>query len=260
MVTPLSFRISSARGVVGPFVPLKTRLVAAVLFVGIALAGSVAQVARKPADAEPAAPDGKPAAERLAAAADRYGDPLPAGAVARLGTVRFNHGDGLNSLYFTPDGKTIISEGRGSLRRWDAATGKELRRFATAEPSWDDQTALAPDGKTMIFLNQAFANDTVRVLELAGGKELRVAPLPVRRKELSVYRRNALSPGGRLGAVHTPDDVRVFDTATAEELCKLPMGGGEVRAVTFAGGDHVITADRKHVIGVWEARTGRFVS
>jgi RNA polymerase sigma factor (sigma-70 family) len=65
---------------------------------------------------------------------DLSGDPLPEKAVARLGTVRFNHGDGLNTLYFSPDGGTIMSEGGGSLRLWDAATGKELRQFITAKP------------------------------------------------------------------------------------------------------------------------------
>jgi RNA polymerase sigma factor (sigma-70 family) len=188
---------------------------------------------------------------------DRYGDPLPEGAVARLGTIRFNHGDRLNALHFTPDGRMIVSVGNGSARLWDTESGKELGQFVTGKPSWDDQTALSPDGKTMTLLDQQWENDTVRVWNLADGKALRAVTLPVRRNEKSVYRKNALSPDGRLCAIHTPKLVQVFDAETAKELCTIPRGGDEVRAAIFAGADRVVTAGKDQVIDVWEARTGK---
>src|SRR5207248_7188585 len=67
-----------------------------------------------------------PAPPRL----DRYGDPLPPGAVARLGTVRLVGDDGGEAVAFSPDGKLLAS---GSFSRpihlWDVATGKEIRQF-----------------------------------------------------------------------------------------------------------------------------------
>src|SRR5439155_17182152 len=57
--------------------------------------------------------------------ADRYGDPLPAGAVARLGTVRLRHP---GQLVFSPDGSTLVSFFR-DIHFWDVATGKVLRPF-----------------------------------------------------------------------------------------------------------------------------------
>src|ERR1700730_18122561 len=57
---------------------------------------------------------------------DNFGDPVPPGAIARLGTVRFRLG--LQSRYFgialSPDGKTLVCTDEG--RRWDVTSGKEI--------------------------------------------------------------------------------------------------------------------------------------
>src|SRR5438045_3088457 len=75
-----------------------------------------------------AAEEKVPAARRL----DRYGDPLPPGAVARLGTIRMveDEGEGVYAVAFSPDGKGLVSGGCYTpLRLWDTATGREIRQF-----------------------------------------------------------------------------------------------------------------------------------
>src|SRR5215472_7660122 len=62
---------------------------------------------------------------------DLVGDPLPPGAVARLGTTRLHHAGNLYGPVFSPDGKTFVTgDGYGLVRLWDVTTGKELRRYA----------------------------------------------------------------------------------------------------------------------------------
>jgi RNA polymerase sigma factor (sigma-70 family) len=249
--------------------PGRWRLLAALPILAAVLAGGFALFPQSEGEsAPPAVTPAQPAPEVVGARADHHGDPLPEGAVARLGTVRFNHGDGLNALFFTPDGKTIVSEGNGSLRLWEAGTGKERKRCATAKPSFDDQTALTPNGRTLVRLNQENEADTLRFFDLAAGKEVRTVPLPLRRLEIATYRRNALSPDGRLCAIHAQESVRVFDTATAKELYRLPFAGGAVRfpehdkarGVAFAGPNLLVTSDNQQpVLQVWEARTGKAV-
>src|SRR5438876_347089 len=64
--------------------------------------------------------------------ADRYGDPLPPGAIARLGTLRLRHQGRITHMAFSPDGKILASTGQfGTLvRLWDRGTGKEIRAIS----------------------------------------------------------------------------------------------------------------------------------
>src|SRR5262249_27246270 len=54
----------------------------------------------------PASATAQPAATPVA------DDALPPGAVARLGSTRFRHADGVSFLAFLPDSKTLVSAGR----------------------------------------------------------------------------------------------------------------------------------------------------
>lgn len=88
----------------------------------------------------------KPAPQRT----DAHGDPLPDGAVGRLGTARLVHGRSIVSVAFRPDGKAVVSAGVwGPLRMWDTATGKELGIFEGHDDSLR-AVEFSPDGKTLV--------------------------------------------------------------------------------------------------------------
>ncbi len=78
---------------------------------------------------------------------DSYGDPLPAEAVARLGTLRFRHASPVVSLVYLAEGKMAASAGR-TIRLWDAATGREARR-SPSHYGTIFSVAASPDGKTL---------------------------------------------------------------------------------------------------------------
>lgn len=74
---------------------------------------------------------GKPAAPP--AHLDRHGDPMPRGAVARMGSLRYRIGYGQMPVALSPDGKQVFLAGQdGSLSVYDLATGAG-RRLALAD-------------------------------------------------------------------------------------------------------------------------------
>jgi hypothetical protein len=75
---------------------------------------------------------------------DRYGDPLPADAIARLGTLRFRQGTTVYITHFSPDGKNLLLGGL-TLALWETATGRKIRDF----PVSPIRAAMSPDGKTV---------------------------------------------------------------------------------------------------------------
>ncbi|HLZ21002.1 MAG TPA: hypothetical protein VKQ30_02615, partial [Ktedonobacterales bacterium] len=65
------------------------------------------------------------------AATDRHGDPLPVGALARLGSLRWRHAEPILFVAFVQDGKAVLTGGQDQVfRLWNRATGTEIRHFA----------------------------------------------------------------------------------------------------------------------------------
>jgi WD40 repeat protein len=102
---------------------------------------------------------------------DRYGDPLPLGAVARLGTIRFRSPNEVHSLALSPDGKIIAAASRGGLTFFDAADGKRIQHLPASGPAgqWEDLLVFSPDGKRLAGRKRVRvgegARDVVRVWE-----------------------------------------------------------------------------------------------
>src|SRR5262245_2477777 len=68
-----------------------------------------------------------PVAAKPSGRVDLYGDSLPPGVVARLGTIRFRHGEYVNSMALSADGKHLAVAGGGNdVVIWSLASGTRL--------------------------------------------------------------------------------------------------------------------------------------
>ncbi len=179
-----------------------------------AIAGAIA-VSRGHPDAPPG--DTKPLAR-----ANAVDDPLPPGAIARLGTSRLRHGGQLQSLAFTADGTGIVASGRQWANQvWDVRSGRH-RLTVTADRLTTTAVAVSRDGSRLA----ACPNDKACVVwDTATGRELRRVAL-----NGSHPRVLAISPDGRL-AVGVEGKIEMYSPNGARER-ELAATGGTV-ALTF---------------------------
>jgi RNA polymerase sigma factor (sigma-70 family) len=203
-------------------------------------------------------------------------DPLPDGALVRLGTTRFSPGTLIQDIVYSPDGTILASTDRqGDLNLWDAATGRLRRRI---EPGKTDGrggirgVAFAPDGRSIAVSTNA----ATIVHDVASGR-------PIRRFEEQSQRHEgkaqasalAFSADGSILAVAFADAaldlwdirtgrlIRSFDAESkgVSRLAVTPDGALLVSALSAR--DEPVSSRRKatgpdqSVLQVWDVATGK---
>jgi WD40 repeat protein len=111
---------------------------------------------------------------------DRNGDPLPPGAVARLGTIRFRAPGEAQGLAFAPDGKTVAVNSHAGLYLIDAGSGKRVRRLGDFAYMYraDNAVVFSPDSKRLaargpVTYSKGQSRTVVRVWDLGGDEKPR---------------------------------------------------------------------------------------
>jgi RNA polymerase sigma factor (sigma-70 family) len=222
---------------------------------------------------------------------DCFGDPLPAHALTRMGTVRFWHSKGWDGdscvPVFSPDGKTLAAplDGR-TVCLWDMATGKEIRRLTSDAAPRNRRDWLppivalgfSPEGKTLVAMNW---EQTVFHWEVATSKFLRKEEYQGPKRDNILYLKVAFCPDGRilgfgnfLKAIENGKGVRgayVWDVATGKEICQLnrPLKqweGGRTNTVFSRDGRTLTTVttvnneEKRTTISLWEVATGKEIN
>jgi WD40 repeat protein len=185
---------------------------------------------------------------------DSVGDPLPEGAITRLGSVRLFHPGGVMAVAFAPDGKTLVSGGRDTkVHLWDPLTGKELGRLE-GKGGWVGAVAFAPDGKTLVSASSQ--NDrNVFLWDCASGKQLRTFPAHLNGTLGLAF----TADGKRLATGGSDGMVRVQEVASGKELVRFKTPTQRIEALVFTrDGRNLITgAVLDPVIRMWDAATGK---
>jgi WD40 repeat protein len=151
---------------------------------------------------------------------DLQNDPLPHGAVARLGSTRLRHGDSVHWLSFSPDGRFLISGSSGgggggdaSVRVWEVWTGTPVRQITIGEVSRLKYAHLAISPKADVVA-VGWADGVIHLWDLTSGSKLR---------ELTGHTTQvawmAFSPdGSRLASASYEGTLRIWDPATGNQV------------------------------------------
>jgi len=104
---------------------------------------------------------------------DAHGDPLPAGALLRFGTIRFRQGDGINNSAISPDGRLLATTAHRTVAVWEIATGRRLHLLnCDVSREWSSPTvAFSPDGKLLACASEFDVG--ARIWDMATGKLVR---------------------------------------------------------------------------------------
>ncbi len=224
-------------------------------------------------------------------ALDAHGDPLPPGAVARLGTIRLAHPGGLTALAFSTDGKRLASGGPDRIVRvWEVTSGRLALRLASHADAICAVVFLR-DGKTLIsgskdgaivlwnvqtgervrgvvHLGQPLTDLAVspdgKVLISVGGNSVALWEAPTARYLRAFppegISRVAFSPDGkRLAKAAWAGAVWTADADSGKLLQTFPVPGGGDAALVSAvfAGKWLVGADTRGKVHVFDAATAR---
>ena len=288
------------KGVIKPMFATKLKTATVLLLAALATAAGLPAhqppAAKQPDERKASSRQPEPSGLKWSRPADQYGDPLPPGASARLGTVRLRHAATVHAVAFSPDGRALASAGHDNRARlWEVSTGKETRQFIFSGSGGPERpcpvyaVAFSPDGRTLAV----GGHEVLGVWDRATGKVL------WKRREGARF--VVFSPDGRslawggdsnlvtvgnaatggvnrsfntLGAtVHaaafSPDGktlagacedktVRLWDVTTAAEVRRLEGHAEEVRTVAFSpDGKWLASGGMDKAVRLWSATTGK---
>ncbi|HTU22763.1 MAG TPA: WD40 repeat domain-containing protein [Gemmataceae bacterium] len=188
---------------------------------------------------------------------DRYGDPLPPGTLARLGSIRLQHKDGVDLVAFSPDGKILAAataNGERSLRLWDVGTGKALHRLSEGSMPWLG-IAFSPDGKILA----ALCGEEIRLWDVASGAYLGVAAR--HKNSLSTF---AFSPdGNKIAAADAGmaggKDFKIYlwNLDSGELLRVFDGHRFSVQQIAFTADGKTLLSSDSSEVRVWDIASGK---
>ncbi len=220
---------------------------------------SLALILGHPGRSDPPSPKDGKATENKPSRTDLYGDPLPPGAIARLGTVRFRHEGRWFGTAFLDGGKILATASSWGLRFWDTASGRLLREI---KGDFDSPPVPSADGKWLAMRE----NDSLSIREVPSGRLIRRwDPAGVKPGSGNPF---AFSTDGKMLVEGGYETLRLWDTATGKEIRHFDAQNFHVSAAVFTNqGRSLVTAgmvfigrgNRKGVICHWDLATGKLL-
>jgi WD40 repeat protein len=201
-----------------------------------------------------------PPADHKPYTTDYYGDALPEGAIARIGTTRLRQPLG-NWLEYSADGKflhasTLSCGASGVIRQWDVNSGREVRAWHVPSPS------------SVIVAIKLGRNYVV----VKAGPQLNLWDIETERIRFSVpgdFATAVISPSGKFLAAWDVNEkfIRVWAVQTGRQVIRLDCPFDKVQSamsveeIAISPDDRFIASNTSPpgTIQVWELSSGKEV-
>ncbi len=165
--------------------------------------------------------------------------------------IQSGHTNAVNSVAISADGKYIVSGSwDNTVRLWDLATGKEIRRFE-GHTSIVNSVAISADGK---YIVSGSGDNTVRLWDMATGKEIRRFAGHTE----SVYSVVISADGKYIVSGSGDNTVRLWDRASGKETRRFEGHTGAVTSAAIsADGLHIISGSLDNTVRLWGMAAGQ---
>ena len=198
---------------------------------------------------------------------DLHGDPLPQGALMRLGTVRFHNPEPIHTVAFAPDGQELLVFAHhypnSALRLWKIADGKELARFDLKDAAYPDAwytraVRITPDGMGIVLHRE----NTVELVDRRSGKSLYVLNGKCKFSAMD------LSPDGKVVALACQETkkttISFWEMATGQMRPPLQIDSNWFFGLHYSSdGKRLLTASRGQkdvgIVQAWEIGSGKML-
>ncbi|MGE3803790.1 MAG: protein kinase, partial [Gemmataceae bacterium] len=166
------------------------------------------------------------------------------------------HGDPIFEADFSPDGARLVTGSlNGTIKIWDARSGKELKSLRAGLLSIASGLAFARDGRLATAISSALRHSQVTIYASSDAdKELLTIAGPT-----GFVSDIQFSPDGRwLALAAHSGAAHIYDARTGEETQVLRGHDRPLRSVTFHPDGHVlVTAGDDRLIRLWDWRAGK---
>jgi RNA polymerase sigma factor (sigma-70 family) len=205
---------------------------------------------------------------------DRYGDPLPPGALLRLGTTRYRSDDTITHLSARPDGRHVAFCNRDAVVVMDLQTGLTLHRFPRGPRTVNGQergsttlsaVAFAPDGRTYAAGCDDYGPEPPSPLPIW----LYDAATGERRREFSGHDKKVtalafVAAGRQIASLGGDGVIRIWDAATGAKLRELTRPQCKLESLAATPDGRIVATgaearDGKAPVYVWNVSSSQLV-